>query len=96
VVFPLDVLIVVLMLPAALVAVPPSASVVLQVCFFWQDVTALKTVPYELLLSEFRSLPVPLKSLDCLASSVQEQGDVVVHAVVEGGGVVADRLIEID
>jgi hypothetical protein len=90
------VLTVVLMLPGALVAVPPFASDVLHPCFVGQDATELVTVPYALLLSEFRSLPVPLKSFDCLASSVQKQGDVVVQAVVEGGGVIADRLIEID
>lgn len=41
-------------------------------------------------------MPVPLKSLDCLASSLQKQGDVVVHADVDGGGVTADMVIEID
>jgi hypothetical protein len=39
---------------------------------------------------------VPLKSLDCLASSVQKQGDPVVQFVVDGCGVTADTPIEID
>jgi hypothetical protein len=95
-VFPLDVLTLVLMLPGALVAVPPLASVVLHVWCLGQVATALMTVPYELLLSGFSWLPVPLKSFDCLASSLHKQGDVVVQAVVEACGVTADMLIKID
>ena len=44
-VFPLDVATVVLMLPGALDAVPPSPSFVVHPCFFAQEAAALVTVP---------------------------------------------------
>jgi hypothetical protein len=93
---PLDVVTVVSMLPGALVSVPPFASSVLHPCFRAQDATALMTVPYALLLSAFSPFPVPLKSLDCLDSSLQKQGTAVVHAVVDGAGVTADKPIDMD
>jgi hypothetical protein len=36
---------------------------------------------------------VPLKSFDCLASSLHVHGTVVVQAVADGGGVVVERVI---
>jgi hypothetical protein len=93
---PLEVVTVTSMLPGALVSVPPLPSSVLHFCSVAQDATELMTVLYALLLSGFRSLPVPLKSLDCLASSLQKQGDAVVHEVAEGAGVTAEMPNEID
>src|SRR5437016_4513662 len=46
--------------------------------------------------SSLRSLPVPLKSFDCLAWSLQKHGEAVVQAVVLGAGVTAEILIVTD